>query len=115
VEDSIGVGAATMELVAGIGAGVRMGHWLSWVRVFDSLKDAMVVFGGRKRKCCDIRRGWDGGAVCTRPPIATKRPCSKGDLPGHAFKSGRDGADRLRRISRSIWVLAGQPSVVPVS
>jgi len=36
------------------------------------------------------------------PAIATKGPHSKDDLPWHAFRSGRDGADRLRRLSRSI-------------
>jgi len=59
VEDRIGVGAARMELVPGTGAGVEMRHWLSWVRVFDSLKDMMAVYRGlgrEKRICCE---GWD--------------------------------------------------------
>ena len=81
MEDSVGVGAATTRFVPGTGAGVKMRHWLSRVGVFDSLRDAMTVFSGRKRKCCEIRRGRDGGVVCMRPAIATKGPQSKDDLP----------------------------------
>jgi len=79
------VGAAMTDLVPGTGAAVETRQWLSRVRVFDSLKGARVVFGlgrkGKKRKCCEIRMGWDGGVVCTRPAIATKGPRSKDDLP----------------------------------
>ena len=40
--------------------GAYMRHWLSLVRVFDSLKNTMAVYRGlgrEKRICCE---GWDG-------------------------------------------------------
>ena len=49
----------------------------------------MAVFGARKRKCCEIRRGWDGGAVCMRPAIAAKAiGC---DTPSDQAGTGRTG------------------------
>jgi len=36
-----------------------MRHWLSWVRVFDSLKNTMAVYKGlgrEKRICCEVGR-----------------------------------------------------------
>jgi len=59
----IGVGAATTELAPSTGTGVEMRLWLRRLRIFDSLKNPMAIYDDslrRKRKCCEIRRGWDG-------------------------------------------------------
>ena len=43
---------------------------MRWVSVSDGLKAAKA---GRK-KCCEIRRGWDGGVKCMKQAIANKEP-----------------------------------------